>query len=182
MLDLCPSNFTTIENDRITNNRITSNATIVDTQPVMTNRGARCDTIQEPAISVQVNVALRNKESKPRIKQPILRQSTIHQKFNYTTSKEENNYMDYLKKMKEIKRANKLNIETQPEANYGLIKTKKTETNADAFVGALNYTTMNEYRLGKMLGQGAYAMVREALHIQTGHTVAIKIYDKYKLN
>lgn len=32
-----------------------------------------------------------------------------------------------------------------------------------------------------MLGQGAYAMVREAIHIQTGHLVAIKIYDKYKL-
>jgi serine/threonine protein kinase len=32
-----------------------------------------------------------------------------------------------------------------------------------------------------MLGQGAYAMVREAMHIQTGYLVAIKIYDKYKL-
>ena len=35
--------------------------------------------------------------------------------------------------------------------------------------------------MGKMLGQGAYAMVREALHLETGYTVAIKIYDKYKL-
>lgn len=25
-------------------------------------------------------------------------------------------------------------------------------------------------------------MVREAVHIETGHVVAIKIYDKYKLN
>lgn len=89
--------------------------------------------------------------------------------------------MDYLKKMKDIKRSSKL-IETQPEADYGLIKSRKAELNADAFIGALNYTSMNEYRLGKMLGQGAYAMVREALHVQTGHTVAIKIYDKYKLN
>ena len=32
-----------------------------------------------------------------------------------------------------------------------------------------------------MLGQGAYAMVREAKHINTGHRVALKIYDKYKL-
>ena len=32
-----------------------------------------------------------------------------------------------------------------------------------------------------MLGQGAYAMVREAVHLQTGYLVAIKIYDKYKL-
>ena len=33
-----------------------------------------------------------------------------------------------------------------------------------------------------MLGQGAYAMVREAVHTATGFVVAVKIYDKYKLN
>ena len=44
-----------------------------------------------------------------------------------------------------------------------------------------NLTKISEYRMGKMLGQGAYAMVREALHLETGYTVAIKIYDKYKL-
>ena len=33
-----------------------------------------------------------------------------------------------------------------------------------------------------MLGQGAYAMVREATHKRTGHQVALKIYDKFKLN
>jgi serine/threonine protein kinase len=32
-----------------------------------------------------------------------------------------------------------------------------------------------------MLGQGAYAMVREAKHNVTGHLVAVKIYDKYKM-
>ena len=34
----------------------------------------------------------------------------------------------------------------------------------DAFPGALNFTSLNDYKLGKMLGQGAYAMVREATH------------------
>lgn len=52
----------------------------------------------------------------------------------------------------------------------------------DAFSGALNFTHLSDYKMGKMLGQGAYAMVREALHIESGHVVAIKIYDKYKLN
>jgi serine/threonine protein kinase len=33
-----------------------------------------------------------------------------------------------------------------------------------------------------MLGQGAYAIVREAIHVSTGFRVAIKIYDKFKLN
>lgn len=32
-----------------------------------------------------------------------------------------------------------------------------------------------------MLGQGAYAMVREAIHVMTGHRVALKVYDKYKI-
>ena len=94
-------------------------------------------------------------------------------------TKQEKDYINYITKVKEIK-AFKANNESKIEEN-GLVKTKK-EPNSDAFVGALNYTTMNEYRLGRMLGQGAYAMVREAMHIQTGYYVAIKIYDKYKLN
>jgi 5'-AMP-activated protein kinase catalytic alpha subunit len=36
--------------------------------------------------------------------------------------------------------------------------------------------------MGKLLGQGGFAIVREAVHVETGHRVAIKIYDKYKLN
>lgn len=47
---------------------------------------------------------------------------------------------------------------------------------------ALNITSIKEYRMGKMLGQGAYAIVREAVHVETGFRVAIKSYDKYKLN
>lgn len=54
--------------------------------------------------------------------------------------------------------------------------------NPAAFRGALNYTEINEYRMGKLLGQGAYAVVREAVHLETGFKVAIKSYDKYKLN
>ena len=50
------------------------------------------------------------------------------------------------------------------------------------FPGAMNYTHFEDYQLGKMLGQGAFAMVREAYHLETGYKVAIKIYDKYKLN
>ena len=46
----------------------------------------------------------------------------------------------------------------------------------------MNYTEVGEYRMGKLLGQGAYAMVREAVHIETGFMVAMKIYDKYKLH
>ena len=52
----------------------------------------------------------------------------------------------------------------------------------DKFDGTLNYTDLSQYKLGRMLGQGSYALVREAIHMQTGLKVAMKIYDKYKLN
>jgi len=33
-----------------------------------------------------------------------------------------------------------------------------------------------------MLGKGSYALVREAIHQETSHKVAIKVYEKYRLN
>jgi serine/threonine protein kinase len=35
-----------------------------------------------------------------------------------------------------------------------------------------------QYRTGKMLGSGTYAIVREATHIHTGRTYACKIINK----
>ena len=45
----------------------------------------------------------------------------------------------------------------------------------------MNLTTLKDYCLGSQLGQGAFAKVREAIHIQTGYKVAIKIYDRRSL-
>jgi serine/threonine protein kinase len=53
--------------------------------------------------------------------------------------------------------------------------------NVTDFPGSLNITSINDYKMGKLLGQGAYALVREADHLGTGFKVAVKIYDKYKL-
>jgi serine/threonine protein kinase len=39
-----------------------------------------------------------------------------------------------------------------------------------------------EYSLQGFLGNGSYAQVRQATHKATNYTVAIKIYDKLKLN
>lgn len=33
----------------------------------------------------------------------------------------------------------------------------------------------------KQIGQGAYAVVKEAIHKPTGEKVAIKVYDRFKL-
>lgn len=38
-----------------------------------------------------------------------------------------------------------------------------------------------EYAVGKQIGQGAYASVRVALHRSTNVKVAIKIYEKVKI-
>jgi len=47
--------------------------------------------------------------------------------------------------------------------------------------GAFNITSIAEYKLGKVLGQGAYAVVKEGVHKTLGSSLAIKVYDKYKL-
>ncbi len=40
---------------------------------------------------------------------------------------------------------------------------------------------LENYKFGSQIGQGAYAIVRKALHRKTNKSYAIKIYDKTKL-
>jgi MAP/microtubule affinity-regulating kinase len=42
-------------------------------------------------------------------------------------------------------------------------------------------STLADYNIGKQIGQGAYAIVKEALQKSTNKKVAIKVYDKYRL-
>lgn len=42
-------------------------------------------------------------------------------------------------------------------------------------------TSLDEYQIGKQIGQGAYASVRFGFHKPTEKKVALKIYKKYKL-
>ena len=48
--------------------------------------------------------------------------------------------------------------------------------------GASNYTQITDYQIGKHLGSGAYASVKMATHKPTGLVLAIKVYEKFKLN
>lgn len=40
---------------------------------------------------------------------------------------------------------------------------------------------MNDYILGKQIGQGAYAIVRIGMHRKDNRKVALKIYEKEKI-
>ena len=47
--------------------------------------------------------------------------------------------------------------------------------------GSSNLTQITDYRFGKYIGQGAFAVVKLATHKLSGATVAIKVYEKFKL-
>ena len=47
--------------------------------------------------------------------------------------------------------------------------------------GATNYTSITEYKIGRHLGAGAYAAVKQCVHRLTGMVLAIKVYEKFKL-
>jgi serine/threonine protein kinase len=40
---------------------------------------------------------------------------------------------------------------------------------------------LKDYQIGKELGKGAYAVVKHATHRKSSTSIAMKIYDKYKL-
>ena len=42
--------------------------------------------------------------------------------------------------------------------------------------------TVGDYTIGRQVGQGAYAQVKEAIHKSTGKKYAIKIYEKFRLH
>ena len=42
-------------------------------------------------------------------------------------------------------------------------------------------TQISDYRLGRHLGQGSYASVKQAVHVETGLILAIKVYEKFNL-
>ena len=46
---------------------------------------------------------------------------------------------------------------------------------------ASNLTQISDYTIGKHLGQGAYASVKQAVHTQSGLILAIKVYEKFNL-
>ena len=65
----------------------------------------------------------------------------------------------------------------------------KTITHDDNSISKNDYNSeslfrgrIEDYQMGKELGKGAYAIVKNALHKPSKLKIAIKIYDKYKLH
>ena len=71
---------------------------------------------------------------------------------------------------------------TKSSMSYEIPRMNIKASQKTSFQGALNYTSVTEYQLGTLLGQGNYAQVKQAVHKATGMVVAIKIYDKFKLS
>lgn len=61
-------------------------------------------------------------------------------------------------------------------------RAKNTSIQVDSDFAASNFTDINDYKLGRILGCGAYALVKVAVHKATRAKLAIKVYDKFKLN
>lgn len=59
--------------------------------------------------------------------------------------------------------------------------TSSSSVERDRRQGTLSGNTVEDYIVGKQVGQGAYATVSFGLHKDTSRKVAIKIYEKYKL-
>jgi len=64
---------------------------------------------------------------------------------------------------------------------YFQASTKVNYSNTEFSTPNASSKHLEEYEIEQSLGSGGYAEVRMATHMPTGHKVAIKIYEKYKL-
>lgn len=58
---------------------------------------------------------------------------------------------------------------------------RDTDSRSGSGSATLSGSTVDDYIIGKQIGQGAYATVAFGIHKETNRKVAIKIYEKYKL-
>jgi len=80
-----------------------------------------------------------------------------------------------------ILKVNNNDLNNQPKEACNTISTpiKHPDPNDTMIFSEKN--SLDEYIIGKQIGQGAYAVVRIGLHKPTNKKVALKIYKKHKL-
>lgn len=78
-------------------------------------------------------------------------------------------------------------LDLQPRTPFGPKTISAVLSNKDILLTSNSYNEsrhkgqIEDYRIDKQIGQGAYAIVRHALHIPTTKKVAFKTYEKIKL-
>jgi len=72
----------------------------------------------------------------------------------------------------------------RPQTSYKKYETEViiNEMSLSTQASSLFKARLEDYAIGKEIGKGAYAIVKQALHKPTSTQVAIKIYDKSKLS
>lgn len=70
----------------------------------------------------------------------------------------------------------------QPQNSHQSFNPTSPSSNAQLGTLSLAGSCLEDYSLGRDIGKGAYAIVKEAVHKTTGQRVAIKFYDKSKLS
>ena len=65
------------------------------------------------------------------------------------------------------------------DKNITKIKPEEKENNNKEY---MNGGKIDDYLIGKEIGKGSYAIVKQAIHKLSGHKYAIKIYEKSKLS
>lgn len=111
--------------------------------------------------------------------------ATIQRIHTANMDKQENSFS---RKLKENREAYKL----QQQQNQFLMNTNKggfhrsNSTAVSALAKLQEFATPGcsdvlDYQIGKQIGHGAYAVVKEGTHRPTGEKVAMKIYDRFKL-
>lgn len=77
----------------------------------------------------------------------------------------------------------KLPIKNRPQTAYKKYETdhKMHETSLSTQASYLFQGRIEDYAIGKEIGKGAYAIVKQALHKPTNRKMAVKIYEKSKL-
>jgi hypothetical protein len=77
----------------------------------------------------------------------------------------------------------KVPIKNRPKTGHKKYETeyKVHETSLSTQASSLFKGKIEDYAIGKEIGKGAYAIVKQALHKPTNRKVAVKIYEKSKL-
>ncbi len=94
-----------------------------------------------------------------------------------TDKPKKNTTLDFSRKRLPLPVPNKLRIEGLRFHDEQSPKTIKLNSSCQE----LKNSSINEYQMGSLIGQGAYAAVKSAHHRKTGLRVAIKVYEKFRL-